>query len=385
MSIESVNERLAHGQGWIGHRNNGERQSKNLYFSFRRDGKQVFINTKSTDPEEAYRQLLEARGATERGVSVLPSEATRLTYQHLRDKYTESRGFKKDEEPGQIKHIDAFFGHLKATSITHNVIDKYIAKRQKDGIAGPTIRRELNFLRAMFHEARKRKMISADHVPYFSMPKDSDGAAQYIDPATFIAIREHLPNGKSRGAEKGGPKSDTNLQPLFNFLYATACRLGVATTIPWAWVSKDNTSIKIPVGITKNDEALTLSLKGAFLAPLRDWMAKQDRVADKPVFDSRNHRTEWAKACAAAGFGTVGKQSKGSRSRTGFRIHDCRASAAVNLLDSGVPENVVLRIGGWKSREMLDRYAKLTSSRAHAAMETSGDYIQKLADLATSQ
>jgi hypothetical protein len=29
---------------------------------------------------------------------------------------------------------------------------------------------------------------------------------------------------------------------------------------------------------------------------------------------------------------------------------------------------------------MLDRYAKLTTSRAHTAMETSGEYIQRLAD-----
>jgi Phage integrase family len=127
-------------------------------------------------------------------------------------------------------------------------------------------------------------------------------------------------------------------------------------------------------GVTKNEEALSLSLKGAFLAPVRDWMAARSRT-EAVVFDSTNYRPAWAKACAAAGYGTM----KG-RKRTGFRIHDCRASAAINLLDAGVPENVVLRIGGWRTRAMLDRYAKLTAARAHAAMELSGDYVQKLAD-----
>jgi hypothetical protein len=155
----------------------------------------------------------------------------------------------------------------------------------------------------------------------------------------------------------------------------------VAEIIPWAWVDKDCTMISIPVGVTKNDEALILPLSGGFFAPVREWMQKQFRVAGKPVFDSTNHRREWAKACAKAGFGTYTDERK----RTGFRIHDCRASAAVNLLDSGVAENIVMRIGGWKTRGMLDRYAKLTSSRAHTAMQTSGDYIQKLADKAAAQ
>jgi len=30
----------------------------------------------------------------------------------------------------------------------------------------------------------------------------------------------------------------------------------------------------------------------------------------------------------------------------GVRIHDCRASAAINLLASGVDEGLVLKIGG---------------------------------------
>jgi integrase len=376
--IDQVNARLKKGQGGIGYRNTGKyadgskRESSHLWYSFYRNDKQVQINAKTNDPEEAYAQLLEARGQTERGVSVLPSEAARLTYEHLRDIYSVARSSK----PGVFRNLDPFFKGMKATGITHDTIDKYIASRRKK-VTDPTIRRELVVLRAIFNEAKRRKMLSSDQVPYFNMPKDSLGAAKFIDVPTFLKIRDHLPNGETRQAEKGGPKSNSNLQPLFTFLYGTACRMGVAESIPWAWVDKDCTAIMIPVGVTKNDEALTLSLKGPFLAPVREWMKKQIRVADKTVFDSACYRKEWAEACAAAGFGTMTKRQ---RNPTGFRIHDCRASAAVNLLDAGVPENIVMRIGGWKTRAMLDRYAKLTTSRAHTAMETSGEYIQRLAD-----
>jgi integrase len=381
--IDNTNARLVKGQGCIGYRNIGKkadgskRESPYLWYSFYRNGKQVQINSRTNDLEEAYKQLLDARGQTERGISVLPSEAARLTYEHLRDIYSVARSSK----PGVFRNLDPFFKGMKATAITHATIDKYIASRRKK-VTDPTIRRELVVLRAIFNQAKKRKMISADQVPYFNMPKDSLGAAKYIDVPTFLKIREYLPKGETRQAEKGGPKSNSNLQPLFTFLYGTACRMGVAESIPWAWVDKDCTAIMIPVGVTKNDEALTLSLKGKFLAPVREWMQKQFRIADKPVFDSACYRTEWAEACAKAGFGTMTKRQ---RNPTGFRIHDCRASAAVNLLDAGVPENIVMRIGGWKTRDMLDRYAKLTTSRAHAAMEASGEYIQKLADKAAAQ
>ena len=51
-----------------------------------------------------------------------------------------------------------------------------------------------------------------------------------ITPEQFAKVLAALPDGKARGGKgtKGGPKSETNLQPFFNFLYATGCRLGAA-------------------------------------------------------------------------------------------------------------------------------------------------------------
>ncbi len=102
--------------------------------------------------------------------------------------------------------------------------------------------------------------------------KARPGAAKYIDVPTFLKIRNHLPNGENRGAAKGGPTSETNLQPFFTFLYGSACRLGVAESIPRSWVDKDCTMITIPEGVTKNGEPLTLSLRGKFFTPVREWM-----------------------------------------------------------------------------------------------------------------
>jgi len=76
-ALAVVNGRLKKGEGSIGYRysknSHGERaQSKSLYFSFYQNGKQKFILTKTNDPEQAYRDLLEARGQVRDGVRLLP-------------------------------------------------------------------------------------------------------------------------------------------------------------------------------------------------------------------------------------------------------------------------------------------------------------------------
>jgi hypothetical protein len=45
------------------------------------------------------------------------------------------------------------------------------------------------------------------------------------------------------------------------------------------------------------------------------------------------------------------------------------------MLDAGVNEGLVLQIGGWKTRAMLDRYNRPNVNRIRAAMEQTGVYV----------
>src|SRR2546421_8467254 len=104
--IAAVNDRLKKGEGWIGHRysNNdaGEKvPSKFVYFAFCHGGVQKFVNTKTNDPEAAYRQLLEARGLVEQGQRLLPSEVGRVRYEALKRILLD---YSRTERPASIYH-----------------------------------------------------------------------------------------------------------------------------------------------------------------------------------------------------------------------------------------------------------------------------------------
>jgi len=80
-------------------------------------------------------------------------------------------------------------------------------------------------------------------------------------------------------------------------------------------------------------------------------------------------------ACNAVGLGVRDEE----RRFTGLRIHDLRCSAAINLVDAGVAEDTVMKIGGWKTKAMFSRYDVMNTDRIRKAMEQGGNYVAKRA------
>jgi integrase len=252
------------------------------------------------------------------------------------------------------QQLNTFMG--KILRITPDMIRQFIAARRKARASDPTIRRNLVLLRAMLNQARKEGKIRFADVPHFPMPKDSAPAGQYLAPDVFARLLPTLPE---------------NLQPFFQFLYGTGCRLGAAQQITWDMVSPDGAVIKLPGEIVKSRTPLTIVLDGPMLQPIAAMLRKSFRT-DGPVFDTTNFRMEWNKACAKLKLGTFDPVT---RKRTGLRIHDLRCSAAVNMIDAGLSEDVVMKIGGWKTHSMLSRYNVLDAKRLRAAMTQAGNHV----------
>src|SRR5258705_1392161 len=171
--LREVNARLKHGEGYIGYRYSNDAKGKRirsrfLYYAFSQNRKQKFVNSKTNDPEFAYRQLLAAQNHVQQGHRLLPSEVNRLRYEDLRqilmDYYREKKPAslytRRTDDRGteEVFHgsdkLDKFFKRYTHPEITAVKIQDYVKWRRKEGDTGATIRRQLGCLRSAFNRAK---------------------------------------------------------------------------------------------------------------------------------------------------------------------------------------------------------------------------------------
>ncbi len=62
----------------------------------------------------------------------------------------------------------------------------------------------------------------------------------------------------------------------------------------------------------------------------------------------------------------------------GISIRDLRCSTAMNLVDSGVSEELVMKIVGWKTKAMVSRYNVANKDRLRTAMIKDRRHLEKI-------
>jgi integrase len=326
-------------------------------------GRKISMTTGTKVKQEAEAFLRKQMSTVDNGQAPL-NDVRRIRYADLRAgllaRYAE-KGNKSlltradgEETVMGLPQLDAFFGYSAASpgpsvlQIGTDSARAFVKQRQEDGVGNAVINRSLACLRRMLQIAFNENKIPA--MPKINLLREPPARKGFVELGQFECLVRCLP---------------THLRSYVTFLYHCGGRSGEAKQIEWSQVDLRARLVRLEDDQTKNNEGRTVPLPAVLVSRLSEITPKSGRV-----FDTTNLRKEWQKACAACGLGRIieidGK--KYDPRYEGLNLHDLRRSAARNLLSAGVPETIIMKIGGWKTRSVFDRYAVASTADLTAAM-----------------
>lgn len=375
MPRRAVGETILRGKIWYAR-----------YYDARGKRHQERAGTLRVDAERLLRQRLKAK---DDGLPVTPQMGKLRFADAARDllnDYTVNGRRSIDEARRRLdKHLLPFFGTLKMSTISTDVVRQYIAQRMTDTIRvkkarvvplpdGGTrheaeirrpvspaeINRELTTLKRAFSLAiQAGKLLHKPHIPLL---KEADARTGFFEAEQFRSVRSHLPAA---------------LQPIVTFAYITGWRI-TSEVLPLEWRNVDWNAgdIRLDPGTTKNGEGRVFPMTDDLRALLQGQHAEHERMKQaghlcpyvffREVADERGGEKKpqpvkafakaWRNACRLAGC-------------PGRIPHDLRRTAVRNMVRAGLPESVSMRLTGHKTRSVFERYNITSGADLRAAAD----------------
>lgn len=256
------------------------------------------------------------------------------------------------------KHLLPFFGDMAVDDLTTEDFNRYMDRRKKAGAQNATINRELAALKRMFHLARYASPPQVRQLPVFpARLKENPPRQGFVEEQQFTKLIEH--------AE----------EPWFKALVTTAYAFGFRKSelllqLRVSQIDLEKRTIRLDPGTTKNDQGRIVEMTNEVFAAVKTCVQHKQptdyvfaRADGKEVKDFRD---AWWSACKQAGLGRFVKirdvKGRIREKWQGLVPHDLRRSAARNMRRYGVDEGVIMKIGGWKTRSVFERYNIVSES-----------------------
>ncbi|PYV54374.1 MAG: site-specific integrase [Acidobacteria bacterium] len=327
------------------------RGSNVLWIKYHRNGKPIRESAHTVKVKEAEKLLRARLAAISTGTYVaLKLEKMRISEladDLIREYRINGRKSIEDLKARWELHLKPFFGLMMAVEVTSQIVAHYIDARQQEGAENATINRELAALKRMFNLARQSTPPKVHMVPYIAMLREDNIRTGFLESTQHDRL----------AAETG--KIGLWLRAMFEVGYTYGWRHEELLALRVDQVNLLAGTIRLEPGTTKNlqgrEVSMTLPVK-ALLTQCVNGKSSHDHVFTredgKPV---RDFRGTWLKACEAA-------------KAPDLLFHDLRRTAARNLRRAGVAEGVIMKIGGWKTRSVFERYAIVSQSDIRDAM-----------------
>ena len=260
------------------------------------------------------------------------------------------------------KHLEPFFGNLRAVEVTSDSLSKYIDERRAAGGANATINREMALLRRAFNIAYHANPRKVHEVPSFPMLKENDARSGFVTYEEYAELCRNCREPWLRALIGAG----------FNFGF----RVNELLTLRVRQVDLLAHSITLDAGTTKNRKPRTVPMTSEVYKLLCSCIVGKQpsdfvftRSNGKPVGD---YRWDWYRLCVRSGLGkltcsrcssTVTDEDARRCERchvllrySGKIFHDFRRSAVRNMTRSGVPRSDAMKISGHRTESIFARY-----------------------------
>ena len=315
----------------------------------------------TTVKKEALDLLRERIGGRKAGTLVGDPDA--VTFTQLRElverQYTLDGNRSLTRVQLALQHVEDFVGAtVRALDLTPERLDAYAEHRLAEGAARSTVNQELAAVRRGFRLAVRKRLLATR--PEIVLPKCRNVREGFFTEGDFAALLVELPDA---------------LRPVIRFARATGWRTR-SEILPLTWDAVDwddqaeegapvpvagpKACIRLKAADTKGGDArvFPFAQAGEVRQLLEERWAARDGVFVFHRHGKRiaSFRRAWEGACERAGL-------------VGRLVHDLRRTAARDFRQHGVSEGEIMKLCGWKTRSMFDRYNIIDEADLGRAVE----------------
>lgn len=290
-------------------------------------------------------------------------EKPQYTFEEAAVRFLEAHADQRDFDTKR-RHIAYFRQHFAGKSIAsiraRDVLDalptqRTVKRKQPEKLKPASRNRYLSTMRKLLNDCERWEWI--ERAPRLSAEREPRKRIRWISQSEALRLLSAIHNDWFRD--------------VVGFALATGMRAGEILGLQWSQVDLVRRMAWLHPDQCKNGEARGVPLNDDAVAIIRRQIGKHDVQVfsrrGKPI--KKQDRNQFNRACREAGI-------------ENFRFHDLRHTWASWHVQRGTPLYVLKELGGWKTLEMVQKYAHLASEHLapHVDVVTFWSQSEFLAD-----
>ncbi|PJI97294.1 site-specific recombinase XerD [Acidovorax sp. 69] len=288
---------------------------------------QISSGTANKRQAQQYHDKLKSERWEQEKLDVKP----RRTWDEAAERFLIETTHKRTQawDKSMLRWFHPHLGGKALDEISKALLDEVKAKRSK-GVAAGTVNRYMALVRAILRKACY-DWEWLDRVPKVGMLRDKGGRIRSLTKEEFARLLDQLPE---------------HLRDMAVFSVATGLRQSNVTKLQWRQISLERRHLWVAGEDHKNGKAHSVPLNEAAMQVLQkrqgDHLTYVFTYEGKPIVQVNTKA--WRAALKRADI-------------EDFRWHDLRHTFATWHRQAGTPTHELQRLGGWKTLEMVERYA----------------------------